>query len=35
MKADLLVGALLQVSETAVNESSIRLAQPGSLLILV
>lgn len=35
MKADLLVGALLHVSESAVKESNTRLAQPGSLLILV
>lgn len=35
MKADRLVDALLHVSEAAVKESSTRLAQPGSLLILV
>ena len=35
MKADLLVGALLHVSDAAVRETSTRLVQPGSLLILV
>jgi len=35
MKSDRLTDALLHVSEAAVKESSTRLAQPGSLLILV
>ncbi|MCX7258029.1 MAG: restriction endonuclease subunit S, partial [Polaromonas sp.] len=35
MKADRLTDALLHVSDAAVKESSTRLAQPGSLLILV
>jgi type I restriction enzyme M protein len=35
MKVDRLTGAALHVSEAALNETAIRLAQPGSLLILV